>query len=233
MWHYVRNGHRLDPSTGRLLAELADRCCDIWRQPDSGIWELQPTRQYTISKMGCWVALDRATQLAGAGAVETGHSQRWGTEADHIRSWVNTNCWSTEKKSYTFHAGSDDLDAATLLAGQTGFDRGDRLAGTVAAVRRELADGPLVYRYTGMRSEEGAFLACSFWLVSALVHLGRLEEAAEAMDGATGLVNDLGLLSEQMDPVTRGMLGNYPQGLSHLALINAATTYMAAAGCER
>jgi GH15 family glucan-1,4-alpha-glucosidase len=229
MWHYVRNGHRLDPPTGRLLAELADRCCDIWRRPDAGIWELHQNRQYTFSKMGCWVALDRATKLAAAGAVETGHAQRWRTEADHIRSWVNAHCWSTEKNSYTFYAGSDNLDAATLLAGRTGFDRGERLAGTVAAVRRELADGPLVYRYTGMSTEEGAFLACSFWLVSALVHLGRLEEAAEMMDDATGLANDVGLLSEQMDPATGGMLGNHPQGLSHLALINAATTYTAAA----
>lgn len=228
VWHYVRNGHRLDAPTGQMLAELADRCCDIWQRPDAGIWELEVTRQYTISKMGCWVALDRAVSLAAAGAVHTGHAGRWKAEADQIRTWVNTHCWSQAKQSYTFYAGTDDLDAATLIAGQTGFDRGERLAGTVAAVRRELADGPLVYRYTGMAQEEGAFLACSFWLVGALVHLGRLDEAACQMDAATALTNDVGLLAEQMDPATGAMLGNHPQGLSHLALVNAATAYVAA-----
>jgi GH15 family glucan-1,4-alpha-glucosidase len=228
MWHYVDNGHQLDAPTGRMLAELADRCCDIWRRPDSGIWELPDARQYTISKMGCWVALDRAAKLAKAGAIHTGHTQRWRSESDEIRAWVNENCWSTSKGSYTFYAGTDDLDAATLLAGHTGFDRGERLAGTIDAITAELAEGPLIYRYTGMSSEEGAFVACSFWLVTALTHLGRTKEAIEQMDDSVALANDVGLLSEQMTPTGRGMLGNHPQGLSHLALVNAATALAAA-----
>jgi GH15 family glucan-1,4-alpha-glucosidase len=228
MWHYVDNGHQLDAPTGRMLAELADRCCDIWRRPDSGIWELPDARQYTISKMGCWVALDRAAKLAEAGAIHTGHTQRWRSESDEIRAWVNENCWSTSKGSYTFYAGTDDLDAATLLAGHTGFDRGERLAGTIDAITAELAEGPLIYRYTGMSSEEGAFVACSFWLVTALTHLGRTKEAIQQMDDSVALANDVGLLSEQMTPTGRGMLGNHPQGLSHLALVNAATGLAAA-----
>jgi GH15 family glucan-1,4-alpha-glucosidase len=224
MWHYTKSGHRLDPPTGRLLAELADRCCDLWRQPDAGIWELPDTRHYTNSKMGCWVALDRALRLADAGAIETGHAHRWRHERDRIHAWVDEHCWSPAKSSYTFYAGTDDLDAATLLAGHTGFDRGERLAGTVAAVRAELGDGPLLYRYAGMSDEEGAFVACSFWLVIALAHLGRLEEATDLMDATVALANDVGLLSEQIDSDRRTMLGNHPQGLSHLALINAATT---------
>lgn len=223
MWKYVRNGHRLDPPTGRLLAHLADRCCDVWRQADAGIWELGDQRHYTISKMGCWVALDRAVKLARGGDIVTGHAHRWELERDAVKAWVNEHCWSTEQNCYTFYAGTDDLDAATLLAGQTGFDRGSRLAGTVAAVRRELSDGPLVYRYTGMRSEEGAFLACSFWLVSALAYVGDLPAAVALMDDAVALANDVGLLSEQIAADRVQMLGNFPQGLTHLALINAAT----------
>jgi GH15 family glucan-1,4-alpha-glucosidase len=242
MWHYVRNGHLLDTSSGQLLAGLADTCCDTWRQPDAGIWELPDPRHYTNSKIGCWVALDRAVRLAEARAIDARHSLRWAIERDEIKAWVNDNCWSHAQGSYSFYAGSDQLDASTLLAGPRGFDRGERLAGTVAAIQRELVDGPLVYRYTGMPSEEGAFLACSFWLVSALAHLGRREEAVRMMDAATALANDVGLLAEQMGamrttPTTGStgstspghMLGNFPQGLSHLALINAATTLAASA----
>ncbi|MCW2900726.1 MAG: glycoside hydrolase [Streptosporangiaceae bacterium] len=222
VWHYVRDGHLLDPDTGRMLADLADRCCDLWMTEDAGIWELHTDRHYTISKMGCWTALDRAVRLAGIGEIPTQHAGRWGREAAEIRAWVNEHCWSARKNSYTLHAGTEDLDAATLIAAQTGFDRGKRLAGTVAAVRRELARGPLVYRYTGMEREEGCFLACTFWLVSALAELGELDDAHRLMDQAVALGNDVGLLAEEMDPDSEEMLGNFPQALSHLALINAA-----------
>lgn len=223
LWRYVGNGHLLDPRTGRLLAELADRCCDIWTQPDAGIWELTTNRHYTISKMGCWVALDRAARLADMNAIATNHAQRWRAQANEIQGWVREHCWSKTKNSFAFYAGSDELDAATLLAGQTGFDRSHRLAGTVAAVLRELSDGPLIYRYSGMQKEEGAFLACTFWMVSALAHVNRTDEAEALMDDAVRLANDVGLLSEQLESSPSRMLGNFPQGLSHLALINAAT----------
>jgi GH15 family glucan-1,4-alpha-glucosidase len=222
VWRYVEAGHVLDPPTGRLLADLADRCCDMWPTQDAGIWELHVNRHYTVSKMGCWVALDRVMRLHVGGHVPGTHAFRWERERDMIRQWIHRHCWSAEKQSYTFYAGTDELDAAMLLAGQNGFDRGPRLAGTVAAIRRELACGPLVYRYTGMADEEGAFLACSFWLVSALAALGRDAEAAEQMSASVALANDLGVLAEQMDPEDRSMLGNVPQALSHLALVNAA-----------
>jgi GH15 family glucan-1,4-alpha-glucosidase len=222
VWQYVNAGHLLDPATGRLLADLADRCCDRWLTEDSGIWELSTLRHYTISKMGCWVALDRAVTLHTGGHIATGHSDRWASERDTIKAWVNEHCWSDSKQSYTFYAGSEEPDAATLLAGSTGFDRGHRLAGTVAAIGRELMDGPLVYRYTGVDTEEGAFVACTFWMVTALAALGRRDDGRQLMDRAVHLSNDLGLLSEQIDPATGSMLGNFPQGLSHLALVNAA-----------
>jgi GH15 family glucan-1,4-alpha-glucosidase len=230
VWRYVDAGHVLDPGTGHMLAELADRCCDLWMTEDSGIWELGRLRHYTISKIGCWVALDRAVRLADAGEIATGHAGRWAAEAAEIKAWVDEHCWSEGKQSYTFYAGTDDLDAATLLAGRTGFERGERLAGTVQAVRRELGRGALLYRYSGMAAEEGCFLACTFWLVSALTELDDLSEARDLMDRAVSQTNDVGLLAEQMDPGSGAMLGNFPQALSHLALINAATALDRALG---
>ena len=231
---YVAAGHLLDTGTEEMLTALADRCCDIWMTKDSGIWELGRLEHYTISKMGCWVALDRAVRLAEMGEISDAHVERWRGERDEIHTWVDENCWSEEKNTYTMAAGSEDLDAATLLAARTGFDRGKRLAGTVEAVRSELGRGPMIYRYSGMQQQEGAFVACTFWLVEALSHLGRHDEARELLEQGLDFCNDVGLLSEQIDPDTREFLGNMPQGLSHLALINATVTvHRATAGQAR
>jgi GH15 family glucan-1,4-alpha-glucosidase len=219
-------GYRLDARTAELLSMVADRACDLWRLPDAGIWELGDRQHYTISKIGCWVALDRMVHLAEDGQVASLSLPRWRIERDRIRGWIEDHCWSRSKRSLTFYAGTDDLDAAVLLAARTGFWDGDdpRLATTVDAVREELgAGGPLLYRYTGQRDHEGAFVACSFWLVEALAHLGRLKEAEEVLDGMLDHCNDLGLLSEEIDPGTGELLGNFPQALSHLSLIGAAT----------
>lgn len=219
---YVDAGHVLDDHTSELLSDLADKCCDDWQQKDCGIWELEDRQHYTISKIGCWVAMDRACRLASKGQLPMVRSDRWQTERKAIKEWVQQHCWSEKRSSYTFYAGTDRLDAAVLLAGRTGFDTGERLTSTIQAVTRELARGPMLYRYSGAQHEEGAFLACSFWLVSALAHNGQAERAIELMDEAVTLSNDLGLMSEQIDPSTRDLLGNIPQGLSHLALVNAA-----------
>lgn len=222
VWRYVELGHALDAPTGRLLATLADRCCDLWLNRDAGLWELGDTEHYTISKINCWVAMDRALRLCETGMIATGHADRWKATRCAIKSWVDEHCWSAAS-AYSFYAGTDDLDAATLLAARTGFDRGQRLASTVDAVNRELRQGPMVFRYSGMQEQEGAFLACSFWLVEALHRVGRTDEAVALMDEAVALANDVGLLSEQRDVRTGELLGNMPQALSHLALINAAT----------
>ena len=219
---YVDDGHVLDDRSTELLTELADRCADEWQQKDSGIWELPQLEHYTISKIGCWVAMDRAYRLAEVGQLPASHAERWGCERYAIKRWVDENCWSEEQRSYTFFAGSEKLDAAVLLAGRTGFERGERLASTIEAVVRSLGRGPMLYRYSGMEEEEGAFVACSFWLVSALAYNGQAERASALMSEAIKLRNDVGLLSEQVSPVTGEFLGNMPQGLSHLALIQAA-----------
>ena len=222
VWSYVDHGNHLDENTAHMVGACADRVCDAWKSEDSGIWELPERGHYTISKIGCWVALDRACRLAEAGQLATNRRHRWELERHSIAEWVRHHCWSPEKRSYTFAAGSDDLDAAVLLAARTGFDRGERLASTVEAVRAELGRGPLLYRYSQMVGKEGAFLACSFWMVEALAALGQIDEATSLMDELVALSNDVGLYSEEMDPTTGDMLGNFPQALTHLALITAA-----------
>jgi GH15 family glucan-1,4-alpha-glucosidase len=124
-------------------------------------------------------------------------------------------------------AGTDDLDASCLLAPHTGFEppTSARVHTTVAAIVGELGEHPLLYRYSGMREREGAFVACSFWLARTLATARRFDEAAAVIDGMVSLANDVGLLSEEIDPGSHEMLGNFPQGLSHFALVNAASTF--------
>ncbi len=219
---FVDQGHVLDLATRRLLADLTDRCADQWGRKDAGIWELDQQEHYTMSKLGCWAALDRAVKLAETGQIDGSRHARWRRERDHIRDWIDTHCWSDAKQAYTLHAGTEKLDAALLLATRFGFERGDRLAATRDAVRAELSRGPLVYRYSGMEQEEGCFLACSFWLVEAYALLGDRATAQALLDDLLKITGvNLGLLNEQQDPDDHGMLGNMPQALSHLALIHA------------
>ena len=218
------DGAVLDPETARMLELIADRVCDRWPEPDSGIWELGDQEHYTISKLACWTALDRMVRLAERGQVAARDVPRWRAEAAAIRAWVDEHCWSPAKRSYTFYAGTDDLDASVLLAGRMGFLAGDdpRFVQTIDAIRAELAEGALVYRYTGSREQEGAFVACSFWLVDALARAGRVKQAREVWEGVTEFAGDAGLLSEEIDPVSGEQRGNVPQALSHLALLTAA-----------
>ncbi|WP_222710487.1 glycoside hydrolase family 15 protein [Quadrisphaera setariae] len=230
---YVDGGGALDAETGRLLASTADVACDRWRQPDAGMWELHTARHYTSSKMGCWQALTHAVHLAELGQVP-GDPSRWRSEAELVREWVAEHCWSPEVGAYTWYPGTDRLDASVLLHAVSGFDRGERMSSTLDALRRELGHGPHLYRYTGAAAEEGSFVACSFWMVSALQLCGRGEEARALMeqlvDGPTPVLNDVGVLAEMVDPATGDWLGNLPQALSHLALVNAAVTVHEHAG---
>ena len=227
-WLYATSGYRIDNDIARRLAEMADLVCESWRHPDAGIWEVRSQPQhFTQSKMMCWVALDRAGDLAKRGVIPAGHAQRWLQEAESIQDFVETRCFSEEKRSYVRHAGSDELDASLLLGLLLSYgDPGsDRWAGTIEAVCRELQDGPFVRRYTGddgLVGSEGAFLTCSFWLAEALARSGRVEDATRLMDQLVALANDVGLYAEEIEPATGAFLGNIPQGLSHLALISAA-----------
>jgi GH15 family glucan-1,4-alpha-glucosidase len=174
----------------------------------------------------CWVALDRALRLAESGHIPARDASLWRAEAKAVREFVD-GCFSPARNSYVMHPGREDLDARLLLG--VIFAYGDphdpRLASTVEAIEKELVHGPFVSRYTasdGLPGTEGAFLACSFWLVEALALLGRHADATTLMEELLGVANDVGLYSEELDRDTGEFLGNFPQGLTHLGLINAA-----------
>lgn len=233
---YVQAGGGLDRETGRRLAGMADLVCRIWREPDSGIWEVRSEpRHFTHSKMMCWVALDRALRLSEAGQLPSRHAAAWRTEALAIRDFIETRCWSSRLDSYTRDADAEELDASLLLGVLFGYGAPDagRLTSTVCAIRRDLGHGPLLHRYSGedgLRGDEGAFLCCSFWLADALARIGRVSEATELMEQLMPLAGDVGLYAEELDPDTGEQLGNTPQGLVHLALINAAVSITRAGG---
>jgi GH15 family glucan-1,4-alpha-glucosidase len=227
-WMYAAGGHRIDADIALRLAEIADLVCRIWRQPDAGIWEVRSQPEhFTQSKMMCWVALDRACDLAERGLIPVGGAGDWRRQAESIQEFVETHCFSEEKRSYVRHAGSGELDASLLLGllGHYGDAATERWTGTIEAVRRELGNGPFVRRYSGedgLDGSEGAFLACSFWLAEALARSGRVESAGTLMDQLVGMANDVGLYAEEVGPTTGAFLGNFPQALTHLALISAA-----------
>jgi GH15 family glucan-1,4-alpha-glucosidase len=227
-WLYSKGQHALDADTGRVLAGIADHVCRIWQRPDSGIWEVRNGPfHFTHSKAMCWVALDRAARLAELGELPADRAGRWRQEAAAIEAYIERECWSDDLGSYTRSAGSRDVDAALLMLPIVGYGAGrpDRIAATIDAIGRELRHGDVVYRYRaddGLRGGEGAFLNCSFWLVSALARTGRRDEAAVMMERLLARANDVGLYAEEIDPASGAFLGNFPQALVHLALIDAA-----------
>jgi GH15 family glucan-1,4-alpha-glucosidase len=204
---------------------------DHWMKPDSGIWEVRgPRRQFTHSKVMAWAAFDR-----GIKAIEQfGHDgplDRWRSVRETIHDDVCAKAFSTEKQSFTQFYGSSLLDAALLQIPLVGFlpITDPRVRGTVAAIERELlVNECFVRRYQtesgvdGFTQDEGAFLACSFWLVDNLVMLGRHEDAERLFERLLALRNDVGLLSEEYDPHRKRLVGNFPQAFSHLALVDAA-----------
>jgi GH15 family glucan-1,4-alpha-glucosidase len=228
VWLYAKGNHRLDSDTGRRVAEIADHVCDIWRSTDAGIWEMRgEPRHFTHSKVMCWVALDRTIRLAEEGVVPRRAIGRWRREAAGIVDFVDTCCWSESRRSYVQYAGGNDLDASLLMLALMGYGGADspRVASTVDAVARELRNGPYVYRYRtgdGLPGNEGCFLNCSFWLAGALARNGRVADARALMSELLAEANDVGLYSEEIDPSSGAFLGNFPQALVHLSLIDAA-----------
>jgi GH15 family glucan-1,4-alpha-glucosidase len=227
-WLYAEAANRIDRDIARRLARIADFVCEIWQEPDSGIWEVRSEPvHFTQSKMMCWVALDRARRLASGGFIPGEHAVHWLEASEAIGEFIETSCWSSGKRSYVRYAGAEELDASVLLGVLHGYesDPESRSRDTVSAIRRELSQGPYLLRYTGddgLSGSEGAFITCSFWLVEALARQGKLEDAVQLMDELVALANDVGLYSEEIDPSTGEFAGNFPQGLCHLALISAA-----------
>jgi GH15 family glucan-1,4-alpha-glucosidase len=226
IWIYARSVGRLDGDTGKEVARIADYVEKHWRDKDNGIWEVRDERAHYIQSKGlCWVALDRACALGEKGLIPN-RNKRWRAAADELKEWVDEHGWDDELQSYVRAPDLREVDASLLTLAVLGY-QSERLEATIAAVERDLREGPYVYRYRGddgLEGEEGAFLTCSFWLVDAYARTGRLDDANALMDELVGLANDVGLYSEEIDPRTGEFLGNFPQGLTHLALINAAVT---------
>jgi GH15 family glucan-1,4-alpha-glucosidase len=228
-WLFAGAHGGLDADLAGRVAGVADFVAQSWRQPDAGIWEVrsQPLH-FTQSKMMCAIALERAIDLAERGVVPDRHALRWRKEGRAVRDFIETRCWSHERRSYVRSAEAEGLDASLLLGVLFGcgtLDRG-RLEATARAIERELGNGAYVHRYSGedgLSGSEGAFLACSFWLVEALARLGHVDEAAARLEHLLAVASDLGLYSEEIDPTTGDFLGNLPQGLTHLALVRAVT----------
>jgi GH15 family glucan-1,4-alpha-glucosidase len=219
------------PAVG-LQAALIDHLCHIWELPDEGIWETRGGRkQFVHSKVMAWVALDRAVkhheQYDGSGDVK-----RWRKNRDLLHAQICAKGFNKKLNSFTQSYGSKTLDASCLRLAMVGFLPLDdpRIIGTIDAIQKRLMKNGLLLRYDpekssdGLKGCEGTFLACSFWLVICLFLIGREEEARTMFDRLLALRNDVGLLSEEYDPLAKRMLGNFPQALSHIALTHAAFT---------
>jgi GH15 family glucan-1,4-alpha-glucosidase len=229
-WLLTNAGQRLYSETWRAMRGFADQVARRWRQPDAGIWEIRGDGAHHVhSKLMAWLALDRALRIAATRCTPGRQVARWQVERDAAAAEILSAGFNRKVGSYTRTYGSSDLDAAVLVLPLLDLEPRDspRVRGTVQAVRRQLsAGGPLLYRYPpgqdGLPGTEGAFLPCSFWLVQALATTGSVEEAAQLFADLLRLANPLGLLPEEIDPTSHGYLGNYPQALSHAALIQAA-----------
>jgi GH15 family glucan-1,4-alpha-glucosidase len=228
IWLHARGHGDLGAGTGRETGRIADYVSDAWPQPDSGIWEVRSEPVHFVqSKAMCWAALDRACKLAEAGFVPDRRA-RWGAAREATRAWIERHGWDDEVGAYIRAPELRELDASLLTLALVEYETEHaRLSSTIDAIRERLGAGPLLYRYVGddgLPRGEGAFTTCSFWLVDALARLGRVDEAAGLMDELVPLANDLGLFAEEIDPSSGNQLGNFPQGLVHLALINAAVS---------
>jgi GH15 family glucan-1,4-alpha-glucosidase len=218
--------------TADLQAKLVDHLCHVWEQPDDGIWETRGGRKHFVySKVMAWVALDRAIKhyekFDGGGDIK-----RWRKNRDLLRKEILQKGFNKKLNSFVQSYGSKALDASCLRIAFVGFLPLDdpRIVGTIDAIQRDLVKNGLVERYKqtaspdGLKGSEGTFLPCSFWLATCLHLIGRVEEAAAMFDRLLGLCNDVGLLSEEYDAENNRMLGNFPQALSHIALVHTAFT---------
>jgi GH15 family glucan-1,4-alpha-glucosidase len=177
-----------------------------------------------MSKLSAWEALARAVELADSGQLPTTCRDRWERERDRIAEWIGEHGWSEQKGAYVMYPGSDRLDASMALSTRFRFDGRERNERTLDAIERELGCGPYHYRYSGASEEEGCFLACTFWQIEARALLGQRDAATRMLDAVTdALAHGVGIYPEMADPASGAYLGNLPQGLTHLALIQALT----------
>ena len=223
-------GMRDDTSIWPMERAVIDFLESGWREPDEGIWEVRgPRRHFTHSKVMAWVAFDRAIRDVERFGLE-GPADRWRSARDEIKAEVLERGFDAEAGSFMQSYGSSLLDASLLMIPLVGFlpAEDERVLGTIAAIERRLLHDGFVYRYEhdpkvdGLSDKEASFLACTFWYADCLNLVGRRNEAEATFERALGVRNDVGLLAEQYEPSTRTMLGNFPQALSHVCLIDTA-----------
>jgi GH15 family glucan-1,4-alpha-glucosidase len=227
-----RSGIEQTDDEWAVFCEIVSDVERRWQQPDRGLWEVRgPAQHFTHSKVMAWVAMDRAVRAVELFGLD-GPVDRWRATRDAIFADVCHRAYDPARGCFVQAYDSDRLDASTLLLPIVGFLPSDdpRVAGTIAAVERELLRDGFVYRYTesaaapadGLPPGEGAFLACSFWLVDNYVLIGRRADAVALFERLIGVCNDVGLLAEEFDPAQQRFTGNFPQAFSHVGLINSA-----------
>jgi alpha,alpha-trehalase len=232
---HSQRSDRLPNRLWPIVQKQAACATAVWREPDQGIWEARGAPQhYVSSKLMCWVALDRAAELAAIGG-DSELQQSWAATAQEIRADILAH-GVDDRGVLRQHYGTDALDASALLAAIFGFLHGEdeRLRTTVDAISKELTEDGFVLRYRtdetddGLSGKEGTFLICSFWLVSALAVVGELQRARDLMERLLRVSSALGLYAEEFDAATGRHLGNFPQAFSHLALMEAAARIIVA-----
>ncbi len=224
---FDKTGHQVSPETWRTLSMLANQAATRWREDDRSIWETRgEPKPFLYSKLRCWVAVDRAIRIAEDLKLR-GNLDAWRGARGEIREAILNQGFNKEVGAFTQAFGSQELDASALTIPHVGFLPFDdpRVRSTTNRIRQRLTDQGLLRRTLANAetpAEEGAFTLCSFWLVDTLAMLGQIDEAHRLFEAVTRHASDLGLLSEEIDPSTGELLGNYPQGLAHLGLIRSA-----------
>jgi hypothetical protein len=224
---------KINPETWPYLRDVCDHVCEHWRDKDSGIWEVRGGPwHFVYSKVMCWVALDRGTVIARRYGFPADLG-KWERTMEEIRCEVLEKGWSEEKQSFVQHYDTQELDASNLLIPILGFLPYDdpRVLSTVEATVRELSPDGFVYRYRaedGLSGGEGAFLLCTFWLIDNLAAQGRVDEAERLLERMEGVANHLGLFSEEFEPGSGELLGNFPQAFTHIGYINSVAAIRAA-----
>jgi GH15 family glucan-1,4-alpha-glucosidase len=219
-----------------LQRTLIDHLAEHWQEPDNGLWEIRgPLRHFTHSRAMVWAAFDRAVRAVEEHGLD-GPVETWRALRDQVRDEVLTKGYDPRRNTFVQHYDTTEVDASLLVLSSIGLVDGDdpRMVGTIRAVEQDLMRDGLVLRYRtearvdGLPGDEHPFLACSFWLVRAYARAGMVDEATRLMDRLVGLANDVGLLSEEFDPIGGRMVGNFPQAFSHLTLVGAALALAAA-----
>ncbi|MGF6940176.1 GH15 family glucan-1,4-alpha-glucosidase [Paraburkholderia sp. UCT70] len=233
--HLARvGGLQADVTAWSVQRAMLEHLSTIWREPDEGIWETRGgPEHFTFSKVMAWVAFDRAIRSAEMFKLD-GPLDEWRAMRDTIHAEVCEKAWNPELNAFSQYYGSDQLDASVLLMPLVAFlpPHDPRIKGTVEAIERDLMHGGFVLRYRtteyddGLPPGEGTFLACSFWMVDNLALQGRVQEAIEMYERLLALCNDVGLLSEEYDPVDKRLVGNFPQAFSHVALVHTGLNLM-------